>query len=196
MGSMSRRRGFTLLELLVVVAIIGTVMAILLPALNKVRSQAKRTMCASNLKQVGVGLRSYLSESKDRLPYASFMPSLGPFPLSTKNPIYIAEILETHVGDEPRVFRCPLDDNGDRRPAPNNGKTYFESEKSSYEYRWQFAGRTTAEVAARIERRVGEPIPDNTIWIMRDYDNFHGKGGSVGARRYLYGDGHVTDYEF
>lgn len=193
---MDRRRAFTLLELLVVIAIMGIMAAILFPALSKVRSQAKRTMCASNLKQVGVGLRSYLSENKDRLPYASFLPSTGPFPLSTKEPIYIADVLEDHVGGEPRVFRCPMDDNGDRRPEPNRGKTYFESERSSYEYRWQFAGRTTAEVAGRIERRIGEAIPDNTIWIMRDFDNFHGKGGTVGARRYLYGDGHVTDYEF
>jgi len=39
-------------------------------------------------------------------------------------------------------------------------------------------------------------VTDNSIWIMRDYFNFHGEAGTPGARRYLYIDGHVTDYEF
>ena len=45
------------------------------------------------------------------------------------------------------------------------------------------------------ERFRGRTIPDNTVWIMRDYNNFHGEGGKPGARRYLYIDGHVTDFE-
>jgi len=53
--------GFTLIELLVVISIIAVLMGILMPALTKVRAQAKKTVCASNLKQAGVGFNVYVS---------------------------------------------------------------------------------------------------------------------------------------
>jgi prepilin-type N-terminal cleavage/methylation domain-containing protein len=54
--------GFTLIELLVVISIIAILMAIMMPALNKVRRQAKITICGNNLKQISVGLNLYASD--------------------------------------------------------------------------------------------------------------------------------------
>ena len=65
---MKSKKGFTLIELLVVISIIALLVAILMPALNKAKMQAKSTVCMSNLRQWGVIWQMYTDENNDKFP--------------------------------------------------------------------------------------------------------------------------------
>jgi len=64
------RRGFTLVELLVVIAVIGVLSAILFPVLVKAKEGARITQCLSNIRQIGVGLNAYMARYDDHFPAA------------------------------------------------------------------------------------------------------------------------------
>jgi prepilin-type N-terminal cleavage/methylation domain-containing protein/prepilin-type processing-associated H-X9-DG protein len=84
--------GFTLVELLVVITIIGILIALLLPAVQAAREAARRMLCANNFKQVGVAMHNYYAAYEAFPPgmnFASFSSwSLGLLPYIEQQPLY------------------------------------------------------------------------------------------------------------
>src|ERR1700760_4020079 len=69
-----RLKGFTLVELLVVIGIIALLISILLPSLNKARKAAYTLKCQSNMKQIAMAMIQYIGDNKGHFPFTAVAP--------------------------------------------------------------------------------------------------------------------------
>jgi prepilin-type N-terminal cleavage/methylation domain-containing protein len=78
----TRRTGFTLIELLVVIAIISILASMLFPTFARAREQARKTVCVSNMKQIGLGILQYTQDYDETYPigFPFWASSLSPSP--------------------------------------------------------------------------------------------------------------------
>ncbi len=106
-----RNRGFIVIELLAVIAIVGVLAAILLPALARARDASGRRTCQNNLKQIGVALKMYASESHGNLyPHMNVTDCDGR--LRMWNAVFDLQAMHSHYLADPAVLACPTNRGG------------------------------------------------------------------------------------
>ncbi|MBW2567003.1 MAG: type II secretion system protein [Deltaproteobacteria bacterium] len=108
------KKGFTLIELLVVIAIIALLMGILMPALQRVREQVKRVVCANQVRQQSMALLMYAQQNEGKMPLVTFDGGQWLWDLS-----YFATDAIINNGGERKTFRCPSN------PVDTNADNYW-----------------------------------------------------------------------
>jgi prepilin-type N-terminal cleavage/methylation domain-containing protein/prepilin-type processing-associated H-X9-DG protein len=107
-------RGFSLTELLVVVAITAGLAGIAVPVSMSMVAKSREATCLGNLRGIGAGLQAYLSDHNNRLPILA----LGRENKSSPEPV-LETVLLPYVG-ESNIFRCPAD----KEQFPKTGSSY------------------------------------------------------------------------
>jgi prepilin-type processing-associated H-X9-DG protein len=168
------KASFTLVELLVVIALIATLAALFLPALNRAQESGRAAACMSNLHQIGVALQLYAQENNNRLPVmrdrlAGTDPATNPLPS-------VDQVLSNQLGNV-RVLRCPSD-----------RKQIFEQTGSSYSWNSLLNGQDADHLAV-----LGLNFDPHMIPVMFDKEAFHAMRGPKKGVNYLYADGHIRN---
>lgn len=162
----ANNRGFTLVELLTVIAVIALLAGLLLPALGAARDRSKAARCLGQVRQIGVAIQSYVAGPYDHLPMCARLgPQLG---FSS-----LPQALEAHL-DSSRVFQCPAD---------QGKQAYYPEFGTSYEWNTFLSGHQVDRATWSI---LGLEITSSPL--LGDADGFHPRQ----SRNYLYIDGHVS----
>jgi prepilin-type N-terminal cleavage/methylation domain-containing protein/prepilin-type processing-associated H-X9-DG protein len=165
-------RAFTLVELLVTIAIIALLAALLMPALGRGKEAGRVAICQGNLHQIGLALQLYVDDNKNIMPAMSDRPLAGaPTNLQTMD-----VVLGGPLGSK-QVLRCPSDN-----------RRLFEQTGSSYSWNSLVNGQKADRLQVMNLSLAMTKIP-----LVFDKQGFHAVLGAKHAVNYLYADGHIKN---
>ncbi len=177
---------FTLIELIVVIAIVGVLMALLLPVLSKARDVGKRTACLSNLRQIGTGIQLYKSDNNmnpvpwTSMLYPNYISSNKVYqcpadlnPQSTAANAWLERIDNQHNTAYDRSGNIGITSNGSRLPNTDAGNVSYFYELSDANCNWEF--KYTPTGANILRGDAGLPVvADTTYAIWKEIQLNHG----------------------
>jgi prepilin-type N-terminal cleavage/methylation domain-containing protein/prepilin-type processing-associated H-X9-DG protein len=152
------RAAFTLIEILVVIAIISVLAALLFPVFARARENARRARCQSNLKQIGLGFSQYVQDHDGRYPG-------GAYRIPSYKPIGWAQVIHPYTKSF-QILQCPSE-RTPQNPYINAGgstgaKTDFYYDFTDYSYNSNFIGYGTSNpVGSGIN--TGIPLRDSEL---------------------------------
>ena len=211
------RRAFTLIEILVVIAIIGILSALLFPVLKTARENGRKTACLSNMKELGLAFQQYAQDSRSKYPlaanYQAWEPGFAHWVAGGKNANLVTIVLPTSptatIAD-PKSANAANVEGGALFPYVKSTAIYvcpsneFRDEiKLSYSMNCALSGLSTTKVRAPGDTvlLVDEKFPTDGWFYARDYcpgsagcstdtlQSAHNGGGNL-----LFADGHVKFY--
>lgn len=179
-GSLKGHNAFTLLELLIVVAIIALLAAILFPAFARVQENARRATCQSNLKQLGLGVMQYSQDYDERYPpcWIGMWSEVGSPGSNTiddngKKTETLVDMLDPYIKSA-QIWKCPS----------VHGSPRVQSRPSDYGYNFGLLGcdisnpdYTTGPTYTIIEGAINEPsrtiMMADIMWAASDTGGLH-----------------------
>lgn len=155
-------RAFTLIELLVSMTIISVLLGILLPVIPRVRDSARRTVCQSNLRQIGMAITAYQDKNRGEFPRARYMPR--PWLSGDTDPALPVALAKELEADS-EIYVCPGDhDVHSATYTDDDGVTHECG--VSYTYTTALSGRTFEDsFFSRFLQLQPSDVP-----VLHDYD--------------------------
>jgi prepilin-type N-terminal cleavage/methylation domain-containing protein len=154
-----RKQGFSIIELLVVVAIIMILLAMLFPILRSTRWAAHKAACVSNLRQMGLAVSQYAENNHGYFPRRETRGNAGIWSMWAKDIVPYMDLIGEDLSDTRRYyggkgylasefFICPSDNDTYLNDWSNNSYTY-----NSHLSKWDFTWKYDAPVRLPVERR-------------------------------------------